>query len=202
MSNSTERQTMTMRGLTSLLLAVGAWALWPGVAQAQFTNGYPFTPQTRLEAFETNTGIVVLKATAQIGVITANTGALAVRCRQITDTSTGRSEYGLSLVLGEGSQFEDALLLDYEEIDSLASAIDYFGNLDWSVTSLNGFEAIYTSKGGFRMEAFSSRRSGAIEFSARSLRSPRPPIVLFRDQLAQFRQFLTQAKTKLDSLRK
>ncbi|SPE59772.1 conserved exported hypothetical protein [Verrucomicrobia bacterium] len=191
---------MIMAKLNAFLLALASWALLPGAAPAQLTNGYPFVPQTRLEAFETNTGSVVLKTTTQMGLISANGGALAVRCRQITDSGSGRTEYGLVFILGEA--VEDILLLDYDEIDSLLNAIDVFLNIDWSITSMNSFDASYTSKGGLRISAYSLRRSGVIEFSVRSLRSTHPPLPLFRDQVSQVRQFIAQGKTKLDSLRK
>lgn len=80
--------------------------------------------------------------------------------------------------------------------------MDYLNKVDWSVTTLPSFDAVYTTKGGLRLSAFSSRRNGTVEFAVRTLRASLPPLLLPRDQVAQFRQFLAQAKSKLDALRK
>jgi hypothetical protein len=180
----------------ALLALVMGSRLCPG----QTTN---FVPQTKLEAFETNTGTVIIKAAGLVGTVSANNGSLAIRCEEITDTGTGRTEQGLVLGMKDVStQLESTLLIDYDEIDSLLNGLDFLNKADWSVTTLPSFDAIYTSKGGFRMSAFSSRRNGTIEFAVRSLRFPTASMVLARDQVAQFRQFITLAKSKLDALRK
>lgn len=184
------------------LIAMTGWALLADICPAQITNCCPPVPQTRLEAFETNTGAIIIKGTSPVGTVTANTAVLSVRCTQMTDGSNGRSEYGLAIGITETGQPEDTMLIDYDEIDPLLNALDYLNKVDWSVTPLSGFDAVYTTKGGFRMAAFSSRRNGTIEFSVRAVRAGRPRVLLFRDQVAQLRQVIEQAKTKLDALRK
>jgi hypothetical protein len=94
------------------------------------------------------------------------------------------------------------MLIDYDELDSLLDGLEYLGTLDWSVTPLPGFDAVYTTKGGFRAAAFGSRRTGSIEFAVRSIRVRTVPLVLTRDQLSQVRSLVQQGKAKLDSLRK
>jgi hypothetical protein len=47
----------------------------------------------------------------------------------------------------------------------------------------------------------SSKRSGAIEFAVRIAGSGNPAILLSRDQMAELRGLLEQARTKLDSIR-
>jgi hypothetical protein len=180
--------------------ALLAFMLGSCLCPGQTTN---FVPQTKLEAFETNTGTVIIKAAGLVGTVSANNASLAVRCEEITDTGTGRKEQGLVLGIRDAStQLESTLLIDYDEIGSLVNALDFLNKADWSVTTLPSFDAVYTSKGGFRMAAFSSRRNGTIEFAVRNMRFPSAPIVLARDQVAQLRQFITLAKSKLDALGK
>jgi hypothetical protein len=187
---------------TILLAAAGcALALLSGRAQTM-TNIFPLPPQTKLEAFETNTDTVVIKGAGLIGSVSANGGTLSVMCEQITDAGAGRTQDGLAIGVTGGSAADDVLLVDYDEIDSFLNAIDYLNKVDWSVTSLPSFDAAYTSKGGLRVSAFSSRRNGAIEFAVRTTRTSRPPVLLARDQVAQFRTFVAQAKAKLDAIRK
>jgi len=189
-----------MAKLDAKLIALAATTLLVGIGRGQITN---FVPQTRLEAFETNTGTIIIKAGGLVGSVTANAGTLSVRCEAITDAGAGRTEYGLAIGISEPSgQIDSTLLIDYDEIDSMLNALDYLNKVDWSVTPLPSFDAVYTSKGGLRLSAFSSRRNGAIEFAVRTMRVNRAPVLLARDQVAQLREFIVQAKSKLDALRK
>lgn len=191
-----------MRRFMAIFVAVAGGSLLTGVARAQETNACLPFPATKLEAFETNTDTVIIKATAPIGTVPAHGGEVGVRCREITDAGTGRHESGIIVNLTLGGQLEDAMLIDYDELGSLLDALEYFGGLDWSVTPLPGFDAVYTSKGGFRAAAFGSRRTGNIEFAVRSVRVRTAPLLLSRDQLGQLRSLVQQGKAKLDSLRK
>ena len=188
--------------LTTMWVGLAAGALLAGTVLAQETNLCVPLPATKLEAFETNTDTVVIKATAPIGSVPTQGGAVAVRCREITDAGTGHRESGIIIDIGSAGSVEDSLLIDYDELDSLLDGLDYIAKLDWTVTPLPSFSAVYTTKGGFRAAAFGSRRTGNIEFSARSTRVSRPPLLLSRDQLGQLRSFVEQGKAKLDSLRK
>jgi len=191
-----------MRTLTVILAGAAGLALLPQRALPQDTNAYPLQPQTRLEGFETNTGTVIIRATAPIGTVAANAGELSIKCKDITDAGAGRRESGISVEILLSGRREDLLLVDYDELDPLLNAIDYLSRLDWSVTTFPGFDAIYTTRGGLRLVAFGGRRSGAIEFAVRSVRANWPPLVFSRDQLGQLRSLVEQAKAKLDSIRK
>ena len=191
-----------MRGFTAILVAFASGSLLTGRVRAQETNPCVLVPATRLEAFETNTDTVIIKATAPVGTVPAHGGTVSVRCREITDAGTGRRESGIIVDLAFGGQPAAIMLIDYDELDSLLDGMDFLGRLDWSVTPLPDFSASYTTKGGFRADAHGSRRTGNIEFAARSLRVSAPRLTLSRDQLGQLRSLVEQAKTKLDSLRK
>jgi hypothetical protein len=192
----------TMRTFMALLIAVAGGSLLGNPARAQETNTCLLVPATKLEAFETNTDTVIIKATAPIGTVSAHGGAVSVRCREITDAGTGRRESGILIDIALGAQLEGTTLIDYDELDSLLDGVDYLGKLDWSITSLPDFSAVYTTKGGFRADARGSRRTGNIEFAVRSTRINVPRLSLSRDQLGQLRSLIDQAKAKLDSLRK
>ena len=191
-----------MRRLTAIFVAVTGALLLTGMARAQGTNAYLPFPATKLEAFETNVDTVIIKATAPIGSVPAHGGEVGVRCREITDAGTGRRESGIIVDLNFGGELGDTLLIDYDELGSLLDGLEYLGTLDWSITPLPSFDAVYTTKGGFRAAAFGSRRTGNIEFAVRSVRVRTAPLVLSRDQLGQVRSLVQQGKAKLDSLRK
>lgn len=184
--------------------------IWPSLlyfsavvkpAIAQDTNAYAFAPATRLESFATNTGTVVIRGSADVGVVLANTGTIALKCREASEAGTGRKEVGISVDLNHSQQPKETRYIDYDELEPLINALNYLNKVDWSITSLNSFDAAITTRSGFRASAFSSRRSSAIEFAVRTAGTGNPPILLSRDQLAEFRGLLEQAKTKLDSIR-
>ena len=191
-----------MRRFIAVLVVVAGGPLLSGLVRAQETNGCLPVPATKLEAFETNTDTVIIKATAPIGTVPAHGGEVSVRCREITDAGTGHRESGIVMDIELGGAMEAGLLIDYDELDSLLDGMEYLGKLDWSVTSLPDFQAVYTTKGGFRAGARGSRRTGNIEFDVRNTRVNSPRLPLSRDQLGQLRSLVEQAKTKLDSLRK
>ena len=191
-----------MRRFIAVLIIVAGGPLLSGPVRAQETNGCLPVPATKLEAFETNTDTVIIKATAPIGTVPAHGGEVSVRCREITDAGTGHRESGIVMDIELGGAMEAGLLIDYDELDSLLDGMEYLGKLDWSVTSLPDFQAVYTTKGGFRAGARGSRRTGNIEFDVRNTRENSPRLPLSRDQLGQLRSLVEQAKTKLDSLRK
>jgi hypothetical protein len=165
------------------------------------TNAYVILPQTKLEAFDTNVGTVVIKGSAKVGSVSGNDETIGVRSREMTDATTGRKEQGIAIEIARPGQVSDVALIDYDELDPLLNAIDYLGKLDWSVTSLNVFEAVYTTKGGFRIGAFGPKRTGVIQFAVRSTRTGQQPVVLSRDDVGRLRALIDQAKRQLESLR-
>jgi hypothetical protein len=191
---------MTKR--TVIFSALAGANLLMGSMLAQETNVCAPLPATKLEGFETNVDTVIIKASAPIGSVPAHGGTVAVRCREITDAGTGHRESGVMIDIASAGPVEDSVSIDYDELDSLLDGLDYLSKLDWTVTPLPSFSATYTTKGGFRTAAFGSRRTGNIEFSIRSTRVLRSPLLLSRDQLAQLRSLVEQGKAKLDSLRK
>jgi hypothetical protein len=187
---------------TNLILAsVLCLSAFVGNAIAQDTNGYAIVPATRLESFATNTGTVVIRGSADGGVVLANTGTIALKCREALEAGTGRKEVGISVDLNHSQQSKETRYIDYDELEPMINALAYLNKVDWSITSLNSFDAAITTRSGFRASAFSSKRSSAIEFAVRTAGTGNPPILLSRDQLAEFRGLLEQAKTKLDSIR-
>ena len=191
-----------MLRLIAIFAALISGALIITPACAQETNASLPFPATKLEAFETNVDTVVIRTTAPIGAVSSHNGGVAVRCREITDAGSGRRERGVVIDIAFDAQVDVSALIDYDELDSLMDGLEYLGKLEWSVTSLPDFSAVYTTKGGFRAEAHGSRRTGSIEFAVRSVHISAPRLPLSRDQLGQLRSLIDQAKAKLDSLRK
>ena len=191
-----------MRTLPGIFFGIlGCW-LATTEAKAQLTNYYTVIPATKLEAFETNIAVVILKASTEVGSIAADTGDVRVKCREITDTGTGRVEQGLGLDIIPRGQLRSALLVDYDEIPSLVTAIDYISRLEVTATPLNAFDAAYTTKGGFRVAALGNRSTGVIQFGVRDARIGATPVVFSRDDMTRLAAMINQAKATLDSVRR
>lgn len=190
-----------MRRLSLILLAVLGCSFLANSSPAQVANPCPVAPATKLESFDTNISSVIIKGFAEIGSLSLNSGVVSVRCREITDTGSGRKEQGIALEITQRGQPKDTLLIDYDEIPSLLNAIDYFNKLDFSVTPLDAFDAAYTTRGGFRVAVFGARRTNVIQFAVRDARTTPAPVMFSRTDMSQFAGLIDQAKKKLDSLR-
>jgi len=190
-----------MRGARAKIVTASALFLcfFAVPTYAQDTNAYAPLPSTRLESFATNTGTVIIRGSADVGVVLADTGSITLKCREVYDASSGRKEVGISVDLIHNPS-KETRYIDYDELEPLINALTYLNKVDWSVTSLNSFDASMTTRSGCRVSAFSSKRSSAIEFAVRTAGTGNPPILMSRDQLAEFRGLLEQARTKLDAI--
>jgi hypothetical protein len=74
--------------------------------------------------------------------------------------------------------------------------------MDVSVTPLTAFDAAYTTKGGFRIAALGTRRTGAVQFGVRDARIGSTPVVFSRDDMSRLSSLINQAKATLDSIRR
>src|SRR5262245_23412948 len=89
------------------LLSVLSFSVFVYPVIAQDTNAYAYPPATRLESFVTNTDTVVVRGSAEIGVVSADTGVITIKCREISETSTGRKEVGISVDLSHSQQSKE-----------------------------------------------------------------------------------------------
>jgi hypothetical protein len=108
--------------------------------------------------------------------------------------------HGVAVEVKEGDQREDTTIVDYDELDSFLTAIDYVSKVDYTATPLPAFEAVYATRGGLRIAAYSNRRSEGIQIAVQSSTLTTTRVLLSREQLAQFQLLIQQAKSKLDAL--
>jgi len=182
-----------------LRLTLVGWAVLTVSSSAQDTNVFGWVPATKLEAFETNVSSVIIKATSEVGSLAVNSGLLEVRCREITDTATARKEQGLAIDLTVRGGTKDKMLVDYDELDGLLKGVEYLSKIDVAVTSLDTFDAVYTTRGGFRVAVLGNRRTSAITFAVRDARTYTPPLAFSRSEMTRLWELIGQAKKELDS---
>jgi hypothetical protein len=171
-----------------------------GSASAEVTNSLVSFPPTKLESFATNNSTLILKSSADIGSISGNAGVVSLRCREITDLASGHKEQGVAVGIAEKGPATGTLLIDYDELPALINAMEYLGNVQVSVTSLDTFDAEYITKGGFRIEVFGNRLTGRLQYGVRDARNNLAPVVFSSTDMARLRSLFALAKAKLDSL--
>lgn len=89
--------------------------------------------------------------------------------------------------------------MDDDELDALLNGMDSLGKMTYSVTSLPGFEASFTTKSGLQLIARGDKQQGGIRTFLQYNDGPRIPLA--SDQWTQLTKLIAQAKATLDSLR-
>jgi len=188
---------MIMNKLLTPLILVGCGLLLVTAARAQDTNA----PRTYLDSFEASYGVVIVRGSADIGTVTTATGTVSVRCKESVEPRSGRKQHGLAVTLTGKDRQSDTTIIDYDELDSLLSGLDFLSTANWSLTTLPSFDAVYTTRDGFQAAAYSSQKNpGTLAASLKSGRTVKVRVPLAPQDLAQFRELIHQAKVKLDAL--
>jgi len=187
-----------MKNILTVAATVLLFSL-PCPARAHDTNELP---RTRLETFEATTGRVVIKGTDELGSIATKNGVVIVRCHEYRDVPSGQRQLGIAVVVRQNEITEDTTTVDEDEIEALLAGIDYVSKADPSISSLSHFEAFYASRAGLRVASYSSRRMSTVEASITSNRYQRSKTWLNMSQLAQFKNLIEQAQTKIEAIRK
>ena len=132
-------------------------------AGAQQSAAVEKEPKTKLEAFQAQTGAVVIKGFSRIGKLSA-LGSVEVTAMEFTDAATGRKQAGVTIEIKESGRIENTArsFIDYDEVDSLLKGIDYISKATADVTKLGQFEATYKTKGYFSATTFSSSGKGSV----------------------------------------
>lgn len=167
-----------------------AWA-----AAAQDTN----LIRTQIGLMEARTGVLIVKGAGQVGAIPLGADQLSVRCKETSVVNTGEKTWGLMMELEDNQNLPLRVLVDDDEVDSLINAVDYLMKINYDVTPLPGFEAIYTSKAGLRVIAHSDRREGAVHAYVQFGDYPRVP--LSSVQMTQLYGLLGEARKNLAALK-
>ena len=186
---------------TIWLLILSSFITFSSVnAQQPAAKEPPQEPKTKLEAFEKQTGTVVIKGYSEIGKI-QEMGKVSVDCIELTDPSTGTKQFGVIIEVAGGGKYEreDRSFIDYEEIDPLIRGIEYISKVTTSSTKLKNFEAIYKTKGDLQVVTFSS--SGKVDAAIKSGRIGAATAFVSLAKLATFKDLLSQAKQKIDSIK-
>jgi len=99
------RLRCTHRKLTHILAAFITCTLTTALSHAQESKPTVKEPKTQLEAFEAQTGAVLIKGIGDIGNV-AGLRSLGGGVREFADAGSGRKQYGVAIEVKEIGRFE------------------------------------------------------------------------------------------------
>lgn len=160
-------------------------------------------PTTKLEAFASRTGIVVIRGYSTIGKIIGSSiyNRVSIDAREFRNASNPKqAEYGLTIEVAESGrpERESRSYIDQDEIDSLIKGIDYISKIDKSVSPMKDFEAEYRTKGDFSIIIFSNKEGG-LELAISSGRIGKATVFLKASDLLVLRKLLVDAKESIEA---
>lgn len=185
------RTLISFAFLLALAVSCAAQAPQPAPTPEEF--------QTRLESLMSETGAVIVKGYTRVGSMTGSRGVANVTAWETTNALTGRTEQGVSIVIGDSTrpEAEERAFIDYDELAPLLKGIDYIMRLDNRVTKLSRYEAQYQTRGGLVLMTFNAPSGPATAISTEGGRRAR--FVMRQAGLAEFRNLLESAKEALDA---
>tara|TARA_R110002167_G_scaffold221504_1_gene426263 strand:+ start:133 stop:693 length:561 start_codon:yes stop_codon:yes gene_type:complete len=157
-------------------------------------------PSTELESFAAQTGAVIIRGYTELGKVTG-LGTVEVDCREFLNAQSGEQTHGMLIKVTESGRYDrnDSSFIDYDEIESLLSGIDYIAKIDASVTKLKNFEATYTTRGNFAVTVFNDSK-GKLGIAVSSGRIGRATAYLNFEQLTQVRTLIVSAKDRIEEI--
>lgn len=188
----------------SLVAALLVTILVSSNASAQDPKAQALEPKTKLEAFQAKSGAVIIRGFSEVGSVQGQLStSVQVECKEFTDASSGKKEYGITVTVKSSSRFEkeSTSFIDYDEIDSLVKGIDYIEKIDKSATKLAAFQADYKTKGDLIVSTFSNSQGG-VEAAVQSGRFGGTSAYLTLPDLEQFKKLIVKAKMMLDEIKK
>lgn len=161
------------------------------------------TPKTKLEAFEAQSGAVVIRGFSKIGELRGIFGgAVTVESKEFMNATTAKREFGVTLEVKETSRLErnNTSYVDYDEIPSLLRGIDYIAKVDKSITKLDNFQADYRTKDDLRVSTF-SMGSGEVMAAVTSGTIGATSVRLKIADLGKLRELIASALARLDAIK-
>ena len=190
-----------MKKLSCLFLVL--FFVAPLSLHAQNLKDQVSSPKTKLEEFSARTGVVIIRGFEEIGsVYGLYSTSIKVEAKEFVNVSTGKREYGITIeVKKEDGRYdkESTSYIDYDEIKSLISGIDYIAKVDKSKTKFSNFQADYNTKGDFKISTFST--SGKIMVAVSSGHIGSVSAYYNLSSLTEIRTLIVKAKAKIDALK-
>jgi hypothetical protein len=116
-------------------------------------------PATKLEAFMAQDGAVVIRGSSRVGGVRGEPGCVvAVESKEVKIVGSGERALGITVEVRrlDGRDPGRTSYVDFEELPSLLSGLEYMGRLERSASSLDQLEADYRTKGGLAVTLYNT----------------------------------------------
>ena len=174
--------------------------LCTGTAFAQDQTEQKKAPATKLEAFQSRTGVVLIRGYSTVGSLRGMGGEVVVDAREFRDGSNPNSPRatGVSITVKENGRLEreNMSYIDLDEIDSLLKGIEYISKVNNDVTKLALFEVDYRTKGDLRITVFNNAK-GEVSAAISCGTIGRTQSFIKLTDLDKLREMISTAKSKL-----
>ena len=159
-------------------------------------------PPTKLEAFMATDGAVVIRGSSRVGAVRGEPGALvAVASKEFTNVRTGERAHGITVEVrkAKGREPGGITYVDFDEMASFLSGLEYLVKVDKSSTSLDQVEAGYRTKGGLIVAMYNT--SAGLKAAVSSGIGGTATAELEYGNFVRFRELLQSAYARLRSMR-
>jgi hypothetical protein len=211
-----------MKNRASTVVAVLAVLALPHITKAQdeaANGGAPprttaallvdsIKPRTRLEATLLRKGAVIVKGYTEIRTIPgAQQCSIRILAVELTDSARGTRDCGIAIEVRQaGANYGAISYVDYNEIDSLISALESLQKLDLSVTRFAGVDASFRTAGDLEVQNVEQNGARVATIQAVQLRPPSADLVWATayfdvNQLSDIAEQVQIAKQTIDSSR-
>ncbi len=170
-------------------------------AFAQEATEQKKAPSTKLEAFQSRTGVVLIRGFSRVGTFSGSLGgSVSVAAREFRDGSNPSMPraVGISVSVKAPGRLEreNTSYIDLEEIDSLLKGIEYISKASKDVTKLGQFEIDYRTKGDLRVTVFNNQQ-GEVSAAISSGTIGRADVFVSLSDLGRLRELISAAKDLL-----
>jgi len=189
--------------ITSIFVAL-VFFLRPASAQQQGEAKQQPQPKTKLEQFQANTGSVIIMAYDDVAPLQGQNGAAVyIQVREFTNATSGDKQSGILIKVKQTSpiEHEENTYIDSDEIESLIKGVDYIAGITNGVTTLPGFQADYSTKGGLKISVFLNPKKKVIEACIASNNYYSSNAFFSLSDLTKFRKLLQSSLATLESLK-
>jgi hypothetical protein len=158
-------------------------------------------PRTMLECSAAKEGVLLIIGTTRVGEIRGIRGGSAVvEAKEVRITSSVMRDTGISVNIIESKEplKEFKVYVDYDEIPSLLSVLDYFAKINHTDTGLDEYQAVFRTRGGFELSVRSIYIGEGIRVSGIDNWDNACSIYLSPTDLPALKDLIRTAKQKLD----
>lgn len=160
-------------------------------------------PSTKMEEAKRVKGSIVIKSYEKIGSNLSGkySHTLEVDVFEFHNIKTKDKIYGLKIEVDDGDKYNSASssFIDYEEIGSLISGLNYISGVTINPSKLKNYEAMYNTNGGLSITNFNSSSGNMIAISVGSYNAK--AVYLDPANLKDFQKLISDGYTKIKSIK-